>query len=284
MDPTNARGWAGIDQDETTSERDYFIGTETNSVVVDNFFEDSRYFGGSDGHYSALGMHVEVTDQGIEYDVNEDIDDKVVMEFVEGIVRQFHDVDQEFVPEVEQGIYEQAGDVVAADGGTSEIVPEKDKYVAMELRNGDEVEGRVDFAMPFGSGKSGRVQIEGEPMSYRVDPEDPTAPHQVVDWEYAEPEAETPEQVAADGGATIADVDHTGPGITGSQRTMKRGVEYSPGIGVKETVDEDAEETYTDAREQFSVAASFGTGGDWDSGTPNKEDSETVHDEWGTIP
>lgn len=141
MDPVDGKGFAGvIDAGVMTpsGDSDYFIGTGTGYEQVNQVLQDSKYFEESEearGSYSAPGMDVNVTWKGIEYDVDRDAADEVVTEFVQGIVRSFDDIGEEFFSEVEQEVYNSTGEVIA-DGGTLADIDPSNPYESDEVHDG----------------------------------------------------------------------------------------------------------------------------------------------------
>ena len=92
--------------------REYFIGTEEGPEEVSEVLEAAKYFEGEEGQYQASGIFLDVTDDGIEYDITQEADDKVVQEFVEGVVRSFNGGgDEEFRSRKEYEIRETVADV-----------------------------------------------------------------------------------------------------------------------------------------------------------------------------
>jgi hypothetical protein len=99
------------------TDKEYFVGTVEDTEYVEEVFENAKYFGGDNGEYRAARIEVEVTDEGIEYDITQEVHEGIVNEFVDGIVRSFEDVDEDFRENDVREEFKEESEQVYADGG-----------------------------------------------------------------------------------------------------------------------------------------------------------------------
>lgn len=155
----------------TSEGREYFVGTVEDSEYVDSVFEDAKYFSGEEGQYRAAGIEVDITDEGIEYDITQEVDDEIVQEFVDGIVRGFEGANDDFRSDISEEI-SQTDPKVYTDGGQ--------KMEDVDHRSYDDVQNVMDRGnegeqdkVADGSGFDG-IPIGGAPSYTDTESEEET--------------------------------------------------------------------------------------------------------------
>ena len=112
-----------------------FVATDEPVQNIEQYFTDSKYFEEQEeGMYSAGGIDVEVINgesTSVEYHVGTEVSQEVVNEFVDEIIGSIDDVDPNFLPEIEERIFDETS-VVAPDGGMMKDVDHGDGYSGVQ--------------------------------------------------------------------------------------------------------------------------------------------------------